>query len=581
MHPVNVFMNTRLLLTWLGMAALSACAQTPNAGSTKPAQTATTASAPVAATPAVSGLTEPILYTFLLGEIAGQRGEDGLAAEALAEVASKTRDTRLVRRAVEFALKARKAEEALGLANLWVELEPNSYKARQVLIPLLIGQERYAVAMPHLRAVLAMKDRTPAMSFMHLQSLLGRYKNKMAGLVLVRELAQGYETLPEAQYAVAQAAWQANQYDQAADALDLALRAKPGWETAALMRGQLIQRQDDAAMLAYWKTFLQVNPDANEVRMAYAKALAKAGRYHDARAEFTAMAKKAGNQAEIKYAIGLLSMQIDDLDGAESSFQEALKQGYNDDDTIRLYLAQISETRHRYEEALKRYDEVGPGDRYLDARLKGALVLGKLKRVTEGRSRLEQLNPANDSERVRIFQAEAQMMREGGDALGAFAVLDRAVRAMPDSDDLLYDRAMAAEKINRLDILEADLRRIIEIDPNHAHAYNALGYTLADRTKRIDEAIALLEKALKLSPDDAFILDSMGWAMFKARRFDEAENYLRRAYEARPDPEIAAHFGEVLWQRAKRDEARKLWGDASKKFPENDVLRETMARLMR
>lgn len=577
MDHLNVFIKNRLGLVLASMAALSACAQTP-ASPTQSTAMPLPAEAPAARR---SALTEPILYTILLGEIAAQRGEEALAAEAYADVADKTRDARVVKRAVEMAMKARKYADALRLADVWVNIEPESFKARQILIPLLIAQEQYDRVKPHLHAVMAMKDRTPAMNFMHLQSLIGRYKDKAAGLAMVRELAAGHDALPEAHYAIAQAAWHANEYPVAAEALDRALRLKPDWESAALMRGQLHQRQGDDAMLTYWKTFLEAHPDANEVRMANAKALAKAGRYLEARAEFGNMTKKAGNQAEIKYAIGLLSMQIEDLDGAESSFLDALRQGYHDDENIRLYLAQISESKERFEDALKRYDEIGPGGRYLEARLKSAVLLGKMKRLAEGRSRLEQLKPANDQERVRIHQTEAQMVRESGDLAGAFAVLDHAVRAMPDTSDLLYDRAMAAEKIGRLDILEADLRRLIEIDPNHAHAYNALGYTLADRTKRTDEAIVLLEKALQLAPEDAFILDSMGWAMFKARRMDEAETYLRRAYGSRQDPEIAAHLGEVLWQRGKRDEARQLLDEASKKYPENDVLRDTMARLMR
>ncbi len=574
-----VSMNTKTLIVPLSLVALTACAQAPLAESGAPAAGIEAGAAPIKTAGKGPGLTEPILYQLLLGEIAGQRGEAALAAEAYTDLALKTRDTRVAKRAVELAVKARKLDDAQRMAALWVELEPESFKARQLLIPLLIGHERYAQAKPHLKAILAMKERPPEINFLHMQSLLGRYKDKTAGLELIKDLAGGYPGLPESHYAVAQAAWQANQYEQASQSLDTALRLKPGWETAALFRGQMHQRQDDAAMLAYWKEFLQANPEANEVRLAYAKALAKAGKYQEARAEFSGLSKKAGNQAEIAYAIGLLSMQIDDLEGAENNFKQALKQGYEDDDTIRLYLAQISESRQRYDEALTRYDEIAPGERYLEARLKAALLLGKLKRLAEGKARLAALMPANDREKVRIIQTEAQMLRESGDTNGAFATLDQAARAMPDSDDLLYDRAMAAEKINRLDVMEADLRRLIEKDPSHAHAYNALGYTLADRTGRIDEALQLLEKALKLAPDDAFILDSMGWALFKAKRMDEAEAHLRRAYEGRADPEIAAHLGEVLWQRGQRDEAHKLFADMAKQHPDNDVLRETMARL--
>jgi tetratricopeptide (TPR) repeat protein len=549
----------------------AACRVRPPAGqlagaSTAPAETA-------------KGLTETILYALLLGEIAGQRGEADLASEAYTDLALKTADARIVKRAVELAVKARKFDDARRMASMWVDIEPESFKARQVLIPLLIGQEDFAQALPHVKAVLAMKERSPGVNFMHMQSLLGRYTDKAAALELIKEAASGYAGIPESHYAVAQAAWSAARYDLAKQSLDTALSLKPGWEAAALFRGQVQQQQGDAAMLAYWKGFLQTYPEANDVRLAYAKALAKAGQYQEARAEFGGLSKTTGNPAEITYAIALLSMQVDDLDGAEHNFRQALKQGYDDEDTIRLYLAQISEMRSRYEEAVARYDEIAPGERYLEARLKSALMFGKMKRLAEGKARLDALTPANDREKIRIIQAEAQMLRESGDQNGAFATLDRALKALPDSDDLIYDRAMAAERIGRLDIMEADLRRLIEKDPGHAHAYNALGYTLADRTERIDEALKLLEQALKLQPDDPFILDSMGWALYKAKRLEEAEAHLRRAYDGRADPEIAAHLGEVLWLRGQREEARKLFSEVAKKHPDNDVLRETMARL--
>jgi tetratricopeptide (TPR) repeat protein len=576
-----VSMNTKTLIVPFGLAVLTACAQAPHAETAAPMVAGgpvKVAPAKTVATPA-QVLTESMLYELLLGEIAGQRGEDALAAEAYTDLALKTRDTRVVKRAIELTVKARKLDDAQRMAHLWVELEPDSFKARQLLIPLLIGQGGFAEAKPHLKALLAMKDRPAAINFLHMQSLLGRYQDKAAGLELVREMASGFADLPEAHYAVAQAAWQANQHDLASRSLDSALRLKPDWESAALFRGQLHQRQGDDAMLAYLQGFLATNPSAGEVRMAYAKALAKAGKYQQARDEFGKLSNAKGNQAEVAYAIGLLSLQVDDLDGAEGSFKQALKLGYNDADTLRLYLAQVSEMRKNYPEALERYDQIDEGERYLEARLKGVVLLGKLKRVVEGRARLAALTPADDREKVRIIQAEAQMLRESGDWNGAFDTLDRAVKAMPDSDDLLYDRAMAAEKNNRLDLMEADLRRLIENDPNHAHAYNALGYTLADRTTRVDEALQLLDKALSLSPDDPFILDSMGWALFRANRLEEAEGYLRRAFAGRADPEIAAHLGEVLWHRGLRDEARKLFSEVAGQHPDNDVLRETITRL--
>ncbi|MDD4881254.1 MAG: tetratricopeptide repeat protein, partial [Gallionellaceae bacterium] len=163
----------------------------------------------------------------------------------------------------------------------------------------------------------------------------------------------------------------------------------------------------------------------------------------------------------------------------------------------------------------------------------------------------------------------------------AYAVLSLALAQAPDAGDLLYDRAMIAERLGKLDVTEADLRRLIKLEPGHAHAYNALGYTLVDRTPRLEEGIALLDKALKLSPDDPFILDSMGWAQFKAGRLAEAAAYLKRAYDLRPDPEIAAHLGETLWAAGQHDEARKVWQGSLREHPDNDVLKETLSRFVK
>jgi tetratricopeptide (TPR) repeat protein len=246
---------------------------------------------------------------------------------------------------------------------------------------------------------------------------------------------------------------------------------------------------------------------------------------------------------------------------------------------VRVYLGQLAEARSNLEEALTRYKSVEKGRGQYDAQLRAALVLGKLGRLQEARAWLAGLNPGSDVERLQQVQTEAQLLREAKDYEGVFNVLGKALEKSPESPELLYDRAMAAEKVNRLDALEKDLRKLIKLKPDYAHAYNALGYTLADRTNRIPEALELLEKALKLEPNDPFILDSMGWALFKAKRYGEAVDYLRRAHAARPDPEITAHFGEALWMKGDKEEARKVWNGGLKTHPDNESLREVLSRL--
>ncbi len=221
------------------------------------------------------------------------------------------------------------------------------------------------------------------------------------------------------------------------------------------------------------------------------------------------------------------------------------------------------------------------GERAWPAKLRAAAMLGKLSRVDEARRYLADLPAVTIEQRSDVRQAEAQLLRDAGDNANAYAVLTQALLEHPDDPDLLYDVAMVAEKLDRIDVAEARLQRLIELRPSNAQALNALGYTLVDRTPRIADGLVLIERALELSPDDPFILDSMGWAQFRLGKLDDAEKYLRRALDERPDPEIAAHLGEVLWVKGERVRAQEIWQSQLKSAPENPVLLETMRRLAR
>jgi tetratricopeptide (TPR) repeat protein len=246
-----------------------------------------------------------------------------------------------------------------------------------------------------------------------------------------------------------------------------------------------------------------------------------------------------------------------------------------------MYLGQVNEERKRYDGALKWYGAVVSGEQYIAAQARYAGVLAKQGHLDQARQHLREITPRNTQQRVQIVQAEAQLLREANAYQEAFDVLTGALEKFPDNPELLYDHAMAAEKVNRLDVLEANLRKLIALRPDHAHARNALGYTLADRNERLDEAHQLIESALKLAPEDPFIMDSMGWVLYRQGRLEQALDYLKRAHNLRPDPEIAAHLGEVLWANGQRDEARTLWSDALKKHPKNEVLQNSVNRFLR
>ncbi len=572
MHP----MNAKFPILVFALAALPACAQSPAAPSAKAAAPAAPAAAP-AKVPA-SALTPEILYQFLLGEIAGQRGDLVLAKEAYVDLARKTRDARIARRAAEISTFAQDGGKAAEMANMWTDLEPESARARQYLAATLVRNGRLSEAKPHLEAFLRAKDRPIAESFQQLHGLLARHKDKMAVLATVKSLAGAYPAVPEAHLAVAQSALDAGQSAQALTALDEALKLKPGWEMAALLKGQALAGSGNEAQLSYWRDFTSQNANAERVWLAYAKNLARVGRFAEARKAFDEMIGRSPENPDLRFAAGLVAVQMNEMEAADRYLNEAHERGYADAGLIKSYLGQVNEGLQRYEKALAWYLDVAPGEQYLQARLKAAMVLGKLGRVDEARTLLAKLDASEAAEQSMIAQAEAQLLRDAKRFEEAYEALSKALAKTPDAGGLLYDRAMIAERLNKLDQLEADLRRLIVLEPDHAHAYNALGYTLIDRTQRVDEGIALLEKALKLRPEDPFILDSMGWAQFRSGRLTEAVDYLKRAYGLRTDPEIAAHLGEALWSAGKLDEARAVWQGSLKEHPENEVLKETAAR---
>jgi predicted Zn-dependent protease len=231
------------------------------------------------------------------------------------------------------------------------------------------------------------------------------------------------------------------------------------------------------------------------------------------------------------------------------------------------------------EVAAIQYAEVKAGNYLVPARARQAALLAQAGKLEEALALLAFTQAENDAQKVRLIEAQSELLRDSKQLEAAYQMLTEGLKRFPDSSNLLYDRAMVAEKLDKLDVLEADLRRVIALRPDDAQAYNALGYTLADRTNRLAEATTLLDKALSLAPDDPFVLDSVGWAQYRAGNLARAQEYLERAYRLRPDPEIAAHLGEVMWARGQRIEAGKLWQTSLQTHPQNEILLETLNRL--
>ncbi len=527
-----------------------------------------------------SGLDAEFLYKFLLAEIAGQRGDVALASEAYADLARLSRDARVARRATEIALYAKRADLALQSARLWYETAPDSMAAQRTLADLLIQSGDLESARPLISEVLATSPEGPEPSLMQLYQLCSAHPDKRAVNKLIRDLTEPYVSLPEAQYARAQAAFGSGQREQALQSVDRALELRPDWQQGALLKAHLLGDQDRNETLAFMRVFLQSYPDAMEVRLNYARALVSERRYGEAKSQFQMLLKANPDNANLAFTLGLLSAQIGDAPAADEQFRSALALGYGDPDAIYFQLGQVNEKLDKADEAARWYRSVQAGDQFVAAQSRYALLLARNDGVEDARLYLHSLEVAEDGQRVQLIQAEAHMLREMREYGQSYAVLQEALVSRPDNRALLYDVALAAEKIDRLDITEEQLLKLIALEPDSAQAYNALGYTLADRTERFDEARDYIARALALAPDDPFILDSMGWVEYRLGNVDESMQFLRRAYEMQADPEIAAHLGEVLWVSGVEDEARQIWDESAKQHPDNETLQRVMRKFL-
>jgi tetratricopeptide (TPR) repeat protein len=548
------------------------------------------------ARPSESDLSGPLLFQIMAAEVAVQRGELGSAFATFMSLARQTRDARLAQRATEVALAGRAMAQALEGATLWRELAPQSADAAQTVGALLVANNRYTEAAPILREMVT-ADPQRAEALGRVQRLLARASDRAAAFALLDQLAQPYRDDPsqgaDVRVVLATGAYTAGQAQRAADEALAALAMQPDHERAVLLAAQALARPDgkDSASgrtraLALLSTFVERQPKSQDARLTYARLLVADARYAEARAQFELVLRADPDNPDVLYALGVLALDAPPPRADARRFFERYldivedaPQSGRDPEAAYLNLARIAEDEKKYDEALAWLGRVTGTDNEFTARTRKAIVLGRLQRVDEARRLLAEAQPANDGARVQLALAEGQVLREARRYRESLDLLTTALARFPDDSSLLYDTAMAAEKVDQIDVMETHLRRLIGLKPDDAQAYNALGYSLADRGKRLPEARQLIEHALKLAPNDAYILDSMGWVCFRQGDLQCARTHLERAYQLRPEAELGAHLGEVLWALGQRDEARRIWRAAHKQDADNETLRATLARL--
>ncbi len=564
-------MNSKLITIAVLPFLFAACAGQP----AKPQPATKPAAAAVPVPPKLPDvvLSDDLLFEFLFGEIAGQRGNLGVATEAYVDMAKRTRDPRIVQRALDIALFSGNVTAALEMAKLLTEVDPNSIKAKQTLSALLAHSGSIDEARPNIEKLLAQQNgENLDKGLLQLNNLFARHSDRRAVLSAIQSVTKPYLDHPEAHYAISIAAWRAGQADLALEEADKAASMRPGWEMAALLKMQILEQVDASQVQPFLKDFLAQYPKSQEVRLNYAKFLVSEKKYGEAREEFAELKKTFPENREVAFAVGLLSLQLGDVDSAISDFKKLLDQGYQNTDLVRYYLGQSYELKKNLAEAEKWYSAVESGNQYLPAKVRVAVLMKERGNLAKARSYLHNIPTSNEAQQIFLIQAEAQMLHDSGNYREAFAVLDRGLAKFPDSPNLLYDQAMAAEKLGKIRETEKSLSKLIRIQPDFAQAYNALGYTLVEHTTRYKEALPLLKKALDLDPQDPYTLDSMGWLQFKMGNMTSSVDYLKRAYAGRRDPEIAAHLAEVLWAQGKHEDAKKLLQSSLKENPDNEAL---------
>lgn len=534
------------------------------------------------------------LYQYLLSEIAVQRGGEPAALATLSKLAKTKQDARLARRAMEVAFKQRDTEAALDNALLWLELDRSSPLARQAVMVLAGSRPNVPATLETSTegfAKLLAEPRRAPLLLMQMSGLMERFNDKVAVSKAVQILAMPYDNLPEAQFAIAQAHLLANELPEALTRIERARAMKKDWPEqvrAAMLHAHILlesKREDAAVALLtdYLKTATSGSSERVEVQMMLGRMQVGAKAYLSARETFRSAMKDSPNNAEPAYAAALISLEMEDFADAATMLQRvlAVEPSIADKSPAHFNLAAAQEGKKEIANAIASYQLVGKGNYFLPAQARIAKLLTKTSGLATGEAHLQKLLDGaieNPDDRTGIVLAMAQLLRDEKQLDRSYTWLSSAISNAPETVELLYDRSMLAEKLNKLDVAEADLRKVIRLQPGHAQAHNALGYMLTEHTTRYAEARELIVIALKLSPEDSFIIDSLGWLQFKTGQFGQAVETLQRAYKKRPDGEIAAHLGEALWLNKQPEEARKIWATAVKDHPQNEALQAVIAK---
>ena len=535
-------------------------------------------------------LTSNIVFRILAAEISAQRSAFIPAGKTMLDLAKEVGDVRLARRALEFYLAGGNLAGALESSRLWLRFEPDDAEALSTEMTLSAASGQTSGLTTALRKKIdEARDKTAAIG--QAMAILGRVPDKRAGLAIlisVLQESQARDTLP-AHIAISDLARAAGDAPRALSAAKAALNVAPRSEDAAMRVFEYGLAVDAQQAFRDAQGFAAAHPKARRLRLLLATQWAERREFDSAMAELVAMAKLDPEDIDLVFMQGQIAYRAKRLPEARNlleqyvSRQSQRQSGASDEgsglvDAYQL-LSRIAQDQGFFDDAVRLLDNIQEPSARHNARVRQAAIRAQQGRVDDALALLDTSDPQSLEEEVLTASAGAQMLREAKRPLEAIKRLEAANERMPDTVEIKYELAMMYERNERLNDTERLLREVIALDPGHAHSYNALGYSLADRNQRLPEALKLITRALEIAPNDPFIMDSMGWIKFRLGDYVTAAQYLEKAYRVRPEADIAAHLGEALWMLGQRDAAIEIWKKALAKEADNATLQETIKRL--
>lgn len=523
------------------------------------------------------GLAPELLYQLMSAEIAGQRGHLDTAVENYLAAAERSQDATIAERATRIAVFSRDNKSALRAARIWVKKQPDNLEAHQVMAALLVRTGQARQAQKHLEKLVE-SHRNGQSGFMLISALLSKEKDKQSALDAMKQLVARHTNDAEALYALSHLAYLVRSYEEAEKNILKVVKLRPGWSEANILYANILDKLGKHSQVVdYLEHVLETYSNDSAIQLYLARKYIDLKRYPKAEEHFQQILDNRPDHADSLYALGLLGLQLKKLDDAESYFLRLLEIRQHENEA-QFYLGQIAESRNDTKEARRWYNRVEEGNHYLDAHIRIAKIIAGKGDILGAREHLQNIAPDNTEMELRIYLAEGEILREAKMFQEAVQLYSDALEQLPDNIDLLYARGLIAEKLDNVQQTILDLTRIVEIDPYNVQALNALGYTLIDRTKRLQEGFDFIRRAYERNPDDAAIIDSMGWAYYRLGNHKEALKYLRQAFDKLKDAEIAAHLGEVLWVTGDQAAAQKIWHDALRQTPKHKTLLNVIER---